>query len=487
MPANCAMLPECIAVTATPAPDWPDSSLPLVCIQGIGFVGTAMAIAVAIARGDDGRPAFNVVAVDLDSATGRARADALASGTLGFKNSDLKLEQAHRTALATGNLKASVNSAMYGQADVVIVNINLDVDFSESPPSCNLGSFRQAITTLGDRVRSGALIIVETTVPPGTCERVIAPILAERLALRGLPPSAVLLAHSYERVMPGVEYLDSIINFWRVYSGHTMEAADACEKFLIRIIDTKRFPLTRVATTNASEMGKVMENSYRAVTIAFVEEWSRMAERVGVDLFPVIDAIRVRPTHSNFRQPGFGVGGYCLTKDPLFGGIAGREIFHLAGLAFPMSELAVAINQRMPLETLRLVREGLGGSLQGRKILLLGISYRSDVGDTRHAPAEHFVRQAVYEGAEVQCYDPLLARWEELKQELPARLPAAAGYDVVVFTSGHEEFARLELASWLGGARLLIVDSNRVFSTTQLSVIKSLGLPFRSIGRGTTS
>jgi nucleotide sugar dehydrogenase len=285
--------------------------------------------------------------------------------------------------------------------------------------------------------------------------------------------------------MPGTAYLDSIINFWRVYSGHTEAAAVACEKFLHQIIDTKRFPLTRVATTTASEMGKVMENSYRATTIAFVEEWSRMAEQVGVDLFPVIDAIRVRPTHNNFRQPGFGVGGYCLTKDPLFGGIAARDLLDQPDLKFPMSELAVAINQRMPLESLRLVRESLNGSIQGKRILLLGISYRSDVGDTRHAPAEVFVRQALAEGASVQSYDPLLTRWEEFKQDLPATLPAATDFDAVVFTSGHEEFTQLDLAAWIGAARPLLIDGNRVFSTHQLSEIKRLRLPFRSIGRGT--
>jgi len=346
---------------------------------------------------------------------------------------------------------------------------------------------RRAITTLGDWLPAGALVIVETTVPPGTCERVVAPVLQERLRARGVEPDSVLLAHSYERVMPGAAYLDSIVNFWRVYAGLTPAAADACETFLQKIIDTKRFPLARMPNMRASEMGKVMENSYRATTIAFVEEWSRLAEKIGVDIFPVIDAIRVRPTHSNFRQPGFGVGGYCLTKDPLFGGIAARELFALPDLSFPISELAVTINRRMPLETLRLLREEWDGSVAGKKVLLLGVSYRPDVGDTRHAPAELFVRAAQKEGAVVDAYDPLVSHWRELSSELPTRLPAAAGYDAVVFTSSHAEFTALDLPAWLGDSRPLLVDANRVLSVAQLEAVRERRLPFRSIGRGNST
>ena len=106
--------------------------------------------------------------------------------------------------------------------------------------------------------------------------------------------------------MPGSNYLDSIVNYWRVYAGQTEAAADACKNFLTSIIDTDRFPLTRVSTTRGSELAKVMENTYRAVTIAFVDEWTKYAEVIGIDLFEVIDAIRVRPTTAlpNQASPG---------------------------------------------------------------------------------------------------------------------------------------------------------------------------------------
>lgn len=467
-------------------PRFSHHQLPLICVQGIGFVGSAMAIAVASACAPDGTRRYNVIAVDRDTPVGRARAAELASGCLAFPNSDDSLTKAHRAALEWGNLAATTDPSVFAHASVVVVDINLDAELGSEPPTVNLAPFEEAIRTLGRIIQPGCLVLVETTVPPGTCEKVVTPILRDCARQRGLPEDAFLVAHSYERVMPGAAYLDSIIRYWRVYSGIDERSATACESFLSSIIDTSQYPLSRVASTTASEMGKVMENSYRAVTIAFVEEWSRLAEAVDVDLFTVIDAIRVRPTHSNFRQPGFGVGGYCLTKDPLFGGVAARQLLKLPDLKFPFSELAVAVNRVMPLQTLRLVQQGLGGTLKDKRLLLLGVSYRSDVGDTRHAPSATFVKAATEQGALLTCFDPLVPYWPEMELRLPNSLPAPSGFDAVIFTSNHPLFTQLDLHEWLGTARPLIVDGNRVLTEIQIQALRTWNVPFLSIGRGHT-
>ena len=159
--------------------------------------------------------------------------------------------------------------------------------------------------------------MIETTVPPGTCENVVKPIIEKQLTKRGFGSEDFYLGHSYERVMPGPQYIDSIREFPRVYAGINEISAILVEKFLKTIIDTSKCNLTRLENTNATEMAKVLENSYRAMNIAFAVEWSRFAEEAGVDLYAIVDAIRVRPTHNNLMYPGIGVGGYCLTKDPL--------------------------------------------------------------------------------------------------------------------------------------------------------------------------
>ena len=345
---------------------------PTVVIQGRGFVGAAMAVATAIARDESGEPCFDVIGVDLPTPDGERRVGAINSGVFPFGTTDQSLVAATGQASQAGNLSATTDTDVYSKADIVVVDVHLDVDQSDKGlAKVDFQPFRSAVQAVGGKIKPGTLVIVETTVPPGTCSEVVAPALSECMAARGLGENDFLLAHSYERVMPGSDYLDSIRNFWRVYAGHTEEAAVACADFLSVIIDTDRFPLTRLKTTTESEFSKAMENAYRTVNIAFVEEWARLAERIGVDTFDVVDAIRVRPTHNNIRQPGFGVGGYCLTKDPLLAEVSARQLFGLNDLQFPFSRGAIEINNRMPLETLRQLEAILGG-LQGQRILLLG-------------------------------------------------------------------------------------------------------------------
>lgn len=458
-------------------------SRPVVCIQGLGFVGAAMAAAVASARDGDGEPRFSVIGIDLDHGRGAQAIAAINDGRFPFATEDPQLEPAIAAARAAGNLVATSDAAAYGLADVVVVDIHLDVQGELLAPQVDFSNFRKAIATIGAHVRPGALVLVETTVPPGTCAHVAAPELAQALGKRGLPADCVHLAHSYERVMPGPGYYDSIVNFWRVYSGHTEAAAERCRRFLEAIIDTDRFPLTRLDNTTASETAKVLENSYRATTIAFMEEWGRFAEAVGIDLFQIVDAIRVRPTHNNMRTPGFGVGGYCLTKDPLLAKVGAHTLFGRTDLDFPFCTQAIAANRAMPLVSVAHLRERLG-ELSGRSILLLGISYRPGVADTRYSPSEVFARAVQESGARLVCHDPLVRRWEEMALEPLAELPDPSGFDAVIFAVGHDVYQRLDLPAWLGSARPLILDANGVLTHAQRQAVKALGVPLASIGRG---
>ncbi|PWC42141.1 nucleotide sugar dehydrogenase [Azospirillum sp. TSO22-1] len=461
-----------------------DRGRPMVCVQGLGFVGSAMAIAIANARGPDGQPLYTVVGVDLPNEAGRHRVSSIARGAMPFPGGDPALDAALVRAHEAGNLTATDNPEVFAIADVVLVDINLDIDWSAPQPEVRFGPLERAMDDLGSRLPPGALVIVETTVPPGTCERVIGPRLAAALEARGLPADAIHLAHSYERVMPGAQYYESIVNYWRVYSGRTPEAADACERFLSTVLNVRDYPLTRLASTTASETAKVLENSYRAVTIAFMEEWGRFAEAVGIDMFEIVGAIRKRPTHANMRQPGFGVGGYCLTKDPLFGAVAARTLFGREDLGFPFSSEAVRTNAAMPLVALDTLRRRFGGSLRDKRVLLLGVSYREDVGDTRYSPAQTFVEAAEREEAKVVAHDPLVAYWAELARPVCRELPDPTGFDAVVFTQASPPYRRLDLAAWLKDARPEVIDANNVLTDDQRRQLRDLGCGFTSIGRG---
>jgi nucleotide sugar dehydrogenase len=467
----------------------PAADRPVVCVQGLGFVGAAMAAAVARSRDGGGRPCFNVLGVDRDTAQGRGAVDSLNAGRFRFATNDRALGKAVADAHEAGNLVATSAAEAFALASVILVDVNLDFDPApggpgEAAPRLALAGFRRAIRTIGENMTPGALVIVETTVPPGTCEHVVAPELAAALEGRGLDAADFLLAHSYERVMPGAGYLDSIVNYWRAYAGHSPAAADACRDFLSQVINVEAFPLRRLSSTTASETAKVLENSYRAVNIAFVEEWGRFAEAVGIDLFEVVEAVRQRPTHANLRQPGFGVGGYCLPKDPLLAFAAARQIFRRDDLDFPFCRMAVAVNRAMPRVSVDALQDLLGGSLDGRRVLLLGVSYRPDVADTRATPAAVFLAEAERRGARVLLHDPMVRRWAELGLEVPGELSVPDRLDALVFAVAHADYRRLDFRAWLNGARPAVLDANNVLSADQRAQLRALGCPLASIGRG---
>jgi nucleotide sugar dehydrogenase len=455
-----------------------------VCVVGLGFVGAALAAAVASARRPDGSAAFEVIGLEQDSPDGRAKVKAIADGGLVFANTDEKLAAALSEAKARGNLAATTDASVLSSVQIVVVDINLDLTASDGRHSVDYGNLRAAVRMLAERLPRGALIMVETTVPPGTCARVLAPEIDAVVTLRGLPPHSILLAHSYERVMPGPDYFDSIVNYWRVYAGHTLEAANACEKFLSQFVNVERFPLKRLPTTTDSETAKVLENSYRAVTIALMEEWGRFAEAAGVDLLSIVDAVRMRPTHSNIRRPGFGVGGYCLTKDPLFAAVAAHDLFKRDDLAFPFCRQAVDTNNAMPFANIDRLTAHFAGSLQGKKILLLGVTYREDTADTRLSPSEIFYREAQARGADVVVHDPLICRWDELAIDMPAELPGPESLDAVVFAVPHRGYRDIDWLLWLGDARPVMFDANDVLPPAARAQLKAAGVSVIVTGIG---
>lgn len=457
-----------------------------VCIQGLGFVGSAMALAVANAQNDQDEPLYNVIGVDIDNEDGCRKVMSINNGVFPFECNDQKMLKAQKRAFSKGNLWATTNPEYFSCADVIVVDINLDIEYTNNyEPILNMETFKSAISTLGQYMKADALLIIETTVPPGTCEKVVYPIIKEEYAKRGIDETHIAIAHSYERVMPGEDYYDSIINFWRVYSGIDKISADRCQEFLESVISTVQYPLTRLENTTATEVAKVLENSYRAVNIAFIEEWARFAEAVGIDLFEVIDAIRMRPTHSNMRQPGFGVGGYCLTKDPYFASLAAKEIFDFGEMDFPFSTKAVKINNVMPLVSLKRIEEILGGNLKEKKLLVLGVSYRQDVGDTRYSPTEIFVRAALRKGAVIECQDPLVPYWKEMERQVNSDIPLFIGYDAIVFAVPHKQYQSIAFDEMKVDAGTLIFDANCVLNKEQrMSILGRKDLRFASIGRG---
>lgn len=457
-----------------------------VCIQGLGFVGSAMAAAVSKATDDSGKRLYNVTGVDLPTTEGTRRINSVNNGVFPFDIIDDSLKQSMAESVGAGNLSATSDPDIYRTADIVVVDVHLDLAGSTESPEVDYGDFITAIETVAMAIPSRALVLVETTVPPGTCEKVVLPVLQRCFKARGLSSDDIRLAHSYERVMPGSDYLDSIANFWRVFSGLDERSARQCESFLRSFVNTTDYPLTQLSSIKASETAKVLENSYRATNIAFMEEWGRFAEAVGIDIFEVVNAIRYRPTHSNIRQPGFGVGGYCLTKDPLFAQYSANKLFDTDNLDFNFCKLAVETNKEMPLITVAILHRNLADTLKGRCILLMGVAYRQGVADTRYSPSTVFAEALLEENAIIMAQDPLVKVWEGC--EIPVENTLAApghNVDAVVFAVPHTEYRSISPADWLSDShRPLIVDANCVLTQQQRDDFQRSGCKVVSVGRG---
>lgn len=451
-----------------------------VCIQGLGFVGSAMAIAVADSK------KFQVIGVDLDTKLGRERIEAINKGEFPFPSADKELVAKATEAHKRGNLTATADNAAFAKADVILVGVPFDVkNMGSDTPTLAVEPFTAAIESFAKVMKEDALVIVETTLPPGACRNIVYPIIAKHFAARGFKKESIRLAHSYERVMPGADYFNSIVNAHRSYAGYDDASAKRCEEFLSHVINVKKWPLTSLSSLEASEIGKLMENSYRAVNIAFIEEWAELAEELGVNLYEVIGAIRQRPTHNNIRQPGFGVGGYCLPKDPLLARLACESVLKLSPHAFPFCDLAVKTNRYMPLRCLKRLEEQLG-SLKGKKILLLGASYRQEVADLRYSPSLDFIVAAEKKGASVTCHDPLVESWDEIKQFVSGSVEklSAKGFDAVVIAVPHPEYRAVDMAKWLSGSGALMFDACGILTNDALTAIRKQGLDAYVIGRG---
>lgn len=460
----------------------------VVVVQGLGFVGSVMSLVVANALTEE----YAVIGIDLPTPSSWWKIQSINEGLFPVVADDPKIGQFYRQAREKKNLYATFDSYAYSKADVIVVDINLDVQKQSngngqlSDYNVDLTPFRKAMEAIGINCRQDVLVLVETTVPPGTCAKIVKPILEDNLTERGLPIDQLKVGHSYERVMPGPKYVDSIQNFYRVYSGVNDVSADATEKFLRTIIRTDEYPLTRLGITHATEMAKVLENSYRAMNIAFIVEWTRFAEEAGVDLYEVVNAIRMRPTHKNIMLPGLGVGGYCLTKDPLLASWARMNLFG-SDEKLSQSETGVKINDKMPYYAFDYLQTQYKQSLKGKKVLLLGVSYLNDVGDTRYTPVQGFFEQLTNSGCEVTLHDPHVPYWEEKELKVNSDLFALVNerYDIVVITTGHKDYRNNPklISALLNQKGSLIYDTIGVLSSDEIKALSAMH-SVKVIGRG---
>ncbi len=487
----------------------------IVVVMGVGFVGSVMAAIIADTTKKNGKPGKFVIGMQRPSKRSYWKIPKLNEGISPVKAEDPEVDpMIRRCVLEKKTLVATFVYDVLTLADVVVVDVQLDYAKNELGNVRNgeveMNALEESFDIIAHHIPPKCLVLIETTVAPGTTEQVALPAMRKVFRQRGIK-SDPLIAHSYERVMPGRNYVASIRDFWRVCSGVNEKSKQRVIKFLNEVLNTEKFPLTVLERPIESETAKVVENSYRATILAFLDEWSLFAERNGVDLIKVIKAIKVRPTHSNMIFPGPGIGGYCLPKDGGLGVWSNRHILGFEDDTFKITPMAIDINDTRSLHAAQLVRDALRNMslpIASAEVLILGASYREDVGDTRYSGSEILIRRLTEMGAEIRVHDPYVDSWFEfISQEDDAGSKsvffrnqkklkdlkvqkdlnkALKNIDALVLAVRHEAYLHLDPARIVkaAGHPIAVIDCFGILDDDRIRHYLALGCEVKGLGRG---
>ena len=389
-------------------------------VVGLGYVGLPLAVAFAEA-GDD------VVALDVDP----LKVSAVAAG-----DSYIEDIPSDRLRAVLAKIRSTYRYADLAKADAVIICVPTPLTENREP---DLGPLDAAAKSLAQVLQPGQLIVLESTTYPGTTRERVMPLL-ESSGLR--VGTDINLAFSPERVDPGrTDY--SLRNTPKVVGGITPACLDRADELYSRVCDH----IVRVSTPEAAELTKLLENIFRSVNIALVNELAVLAERMGIDIWEVVDAAATKPYGFMRFEPGPGMGGHCLPVDPFYLTWRARE-FHMST---EFIELAGKINQYMPYHCAERVEQALNDvskPVKGSRILILGASYKGGVGDIRESPALRIIEVLAGRGGIVSYHDEYVPSLPMLGLEsVPLDDDAVAAADAVVLVTAHPRIDHTSIAA----------------------------------------
>jgi UDP-N-acetyl-D-glucosamine dehydrogenase len=378
-------------------------------VIGMGYVGLPLAVAFA-AEGRD------VVAVDID----RRKIDALNAGTSYVEDvSDDVL------AAAAPRIEATTRFAALARCDAVLICVPTPLTANREP---DLTLLLSASRALAEVLQAGQLVVLESTTYPGTTRERVAPILAESGLVAGADFN---LAFSPERVDPGrTDY--TMRTTPKVVGGLTEACGDRAAALYAEVCDE----IVRVSTPEAAELTKLLENIFRSVNIALVNELAMLCDRMDIDIWEVVDAAATKPYGFMRFEPGPGMGGHCLPVDPFYLSWRAREF----DMATEFIELAGKVNQQMPYHCVAKVERLLNGAskpVRGSRIAVLGISYKSGVGDVRESPGLKIVTLLAALGADLRYHDPFVPELPEHGLRSEPLEDVLAGADLALIVTAH--------------------------------------------------
>jgi len=378
-------------------------------VIGLGYVGLPLVVAFAEA-GDE------VVAVDIDW----QKVAAVNAG-----NSYIEDVSSERLRPVLPMIKATTRYADLARTDVVLICVPTPLTVNREP---DLGPLTAAARALAQVLQPGQLVVLESTTYPGTTRERLVPLLEESGLRLG---EDLNVAFSPERVDPGRTDF-TLRNTPKVVGGMTPACGDRAEELYARVCDQ----IVRVSSPEAAEMTKLLENIFRSVNIALVNELAMLADRMGIDVWEVVEAASTKPYGFMRFEPGPGLGGHCLPVDPFYLTWRARE-FHMST---EFIELAGKINQQMPYHCVERIERALNDvakPIKGSRILILGASYKGGVGDLRESPALRIMQVLIERGAVVSYHDQHVPKLHELGLESVPLDGMLGDLDAAVLVTAH--------------------------------------------------
>lgn len=431
-------------------PDSPAARLTdRVSIIGLGYVGLPLAI-LARERG------LEVRGFDVDVVKNQH----VRNGSVTHLTKD------ERVSLQKRPLTVSHVPEVLADANIYVVCVPTPVNEDGDP---DLGPLETACRSIAPHLSRGNLVVIESTVNPGACERVALSILEAGSGLKG--EQDFFFAHCPERINPGDE-LWHVRTIPRVLGALGPKSLARAKQFYESVIEGEIFPMTSI---KEAEAVKMVENTFRDVNIAFVNELAMSFDKAGIDLTNVLEGAKTKPFGFVQFSPGCGVGGHCIPVDPYYLIKYGRE----NGFEHRFLVAARKINGAMPRYTVDRLEEALSEheqKLAGSTIALLGLSYKRDVPDMRESPALEIKEELEARGAHVRAFDPMVLE-ESTVQSLDGALDGA---DAVVIATDHEEFCGMSPEEFLAHGIRIVIDGRNCLSKID---IEAAGITYRGIGR----
>ena len=393
-------------------------------ILGLGYVGLPLAQQAI-------RAGLSVLGYDVNAAV----VEALGAGRSHVDD----LSDADVAGMVAGGFRTTVDEALIATADVAVICVPTPLSEGDGP---DLRAVTGATAAIGRNLRPGMLVVLESTTYPGTTDDVVRPLLEQ---LSGLVARRDFhLAFSPERIDPGNEQFGPR-NTPKVVGGFTPACTDRVTAFYGRFVDT----VVRTRGTREAETAKLLENTYRHVNIALVNEMARFCHELDIDLWDVIHAASTKPFGFQAFYPGPGVGGHCIPIDPNY---LSHNVRSKLGYPFRFVELAQEINATMPAYVARRAQNLLnadGQAVHGARVLLLGVTYKANIADQRESPATPLARHLAALGAQLSYHDPHVRQWRVGDAEVPRTDDlegAAAAADLVILVQHHREYDADHLA-----------------------------------------